>query len=91
MADGDWRLMGQHTWLAGRPLRRRQWTPHRPGWGHDHCAFCHAEIAAVETEHASLTSGYVTADDGYTWICQPCFDDFKDKFNWQVPPDDDQP
>jgi hypothetical protein len=27
-----------------------------------------------------LFAGYVTADDNYTWICQPCFEDFKASF-----------
>jgi hypothetical protein len=82
--------MGQEAWLAGRPLRWSRWVPHRPGWDHDHCAFCHAEIAAENAEHVPFTSGYVTADDGYTWICQQCFDDFKDQFSWQVLPTTDQ-
>jgi hypothetical protein len=81
----DWRLMGQQTWLAGRNLQRRQWTAYRPGWDHNHCAFCHAEIAAT-ADHADFTAGYVTADDQYTWICPPCFDDFREQFQWNVLP-----
>jgi len=82
--DGDWRLMGQQNWLAGRTLRWMQWASPRPGWDHDHCAFCHAEIAAQKTDHVDFTAGYVTADDNYTWICQPCFQDFNAVFQWDV-------
>lgn len=84
VTDRDWRLMGQHTWLAGRDLRWRDWTPYRAGWDHDHCAFCHAEFAAAQTDHVDFTAGYVTDKDNYTWICKPCFEDFKVEFQWNV-------
>jgi hypothetical protein len=76
--------MGQQSWLTGRDLQWRQWTAYRPGWDHDHCAFCHTEIAAT-ADHAHFTAGYVTTD-GYTWICQPCFDDLKAQFRWNLVP-----
>ena len=38
-----------------------------------------------------FTAGYVTADDEYTWICQPCFQDFKEPFRWRVLPAANQP
>ena len=30
-----------------------------------------------------LHSGYCTIDK-YRWICEQCFQDFKDQFEWQV-------
>ena len=75
--------MGQEAWLSARPLRWSRWLPRRPGWDHDHCAFCWAKIAAAE---AAFTAAYVTADDGYTWICGPCFEDFKVQFAWRTSP-----
>jgi hypothetical protein len=83
VTDSDWRLTGQHTWLVGRDLRWQAWTPYRPGWDHDHCAFCHAEFATTRTGHVDFTAGYVTTD-GYTWICKTCFEDFKAQFQWTV-------
>jgi hypothetical protein len=62
----------EQNWLAGRDLRWSQWTSPRPGWDHDHCAFCQADFAAVKTDHVDFTAGYVTADDNYTWICACC-------------------
>jgi hypothetical protein len=91
VTEGDWRLMGQQTWLAGRELRWADWTAYRPGWDHDHCAFCQAEFAAAKTDHVEFTAGYVTADDGDTWICEACFEDFKDQFQWRVVSDPAQP
>ena len=87
VASDDWRLTTQERFLRGVGLRWRPWFPSRRpdlrgGWDHDHCVFCHAEIA----RHADFTAGYVTADDQYTWICPPCFDDFHEQFRWQVVP-----
>lgn len=51
---------------------------------HNHCAFCHAEFAAARTDHVDFTAGYVTADDNYTWICQPCLEDLNAQLQWNV-------
>jgi hypothetical protein len=84
VAEGDWRLMGQENWLGNRPVRWAAWSPYREGWDHDHCAFCSDEFAAEVDDHVDYSAGYVTADDNYTWICPPCFDDFKERFGWTV-------
>jgi hypothetical protein len=80
-ADGPAELAGR-----ARAVRFSQWTSRRSGWDHDHCAFCHAEIAATKPDHVDFTAGYVSADDNYTWICPPCFEDFKAQFRWTVLP-----
>lgn len=61
-----------------------RWRGGNCGRDHDHCAFCHAEFAAARTDHVDFTAGYVTADDNYTWICQPCLEDLNDQFQWNV-------
>lgn len=78
--ETDWRLMGQENWLADRRVGWAEWFSNRPGWDHDHCALCSAEFAATKTDHVDYTAGYVTADDNYTWVCEPCFADFRDRF-----------
>jgi hypothetical protein len=80
----DWRLRGQEAYLSERRFKWRKWWPHRPGWVHDHCAFCWAEFAAEVTEHTPYDAGWVTADDEYTWVCTVCFEDFKEQFAWEV-------
>lgn len=80
----DWRLTGQEFSLVGRPLRRARWVPYRPGWDHDHCEFCWAEISDDRTGHADLEEAWVTADDNRTWICPSCFDDFRARFRWVI-------
>jgi hypothetical protein len=82
-------LMGQQSWLAGRTLRPSRWFSAQPGWDHDHCAFCHAKIAAASTEDVDFTAGYLTANDNYIWVCPPCFNDFKVEFQWDLAPPTD--
>lgn len=80
----DWRLTGQEAYLVGRPLRLARWVPYRPGWDHDHCEFCWAEISDDETSHADFSEAWVTADDNRTWVCPACFDDFRGRFGWTI-------
>lgn len=44
-----------------------------------------AEIT-MNTVHADFTAAYLTANDNYTWICPPCFNDFHEQVQWQVIP-----
>ncbi len=37
----------------------------------------------VEDYHDVLNHGYATQDD-YRWICEKCFADFKNTFDWKV-------
>ena len=83
----DWRLRNQENYLRGVTLHWSMWTETRPGWDHDHCAFCFAEIA--DSRHPkAMHEGYTDAED-YHWICMTCFDDFKELFDWRL--DDDGP
>jgi hypothetical protein len=43
-ADDDWRLRKQERYLTDATLYWREWHPTRPGWDHDHCAFCWAKF-----------------------------------------------
>jgi hypothetical protein len=75
----DWRLMGQDRYLQGRHLVLQQWRPCRAEWDHDHCAFCQRHISlplATDDDEDAVDRGYAT-DDGYDWICESCFADFK--------------
>jgi hypothetical protein len=90
----DWRLQGQH-WLRDELLRYRNYSPLRPGFEHDHCEFCwtrfrtdapRASESAMPTALGSRegvrAEGYVTMDR--RWICEPCYEDFKMMFDWQL-------
>lgn len=85
LADNDWRLDGQEQYLRkflrGAEIRFKIWLTHDDGRDHDHCEFCWAKIwdrahGTEEYDHA-----YVTVDDRH-WICEPCFADFKDRFEF---------
>lgn len=78
----DWRLQGQEKYLLGVTLVRRRYRRYSATWDHDHCEFCGAKFM-VEPSENLLHEGYATADD-YRWVCVPCFDDFREQFDWNV-------
>ena len=80
----DWRLQGQEKYLWGVTLVHRRYRRYSkdPNCDHDHCEFCWAKFM-VENFPDVLHQGYTTKD-GYRWICEQCFADFKDMFEWQV-------
>jgi hypothetical protein len=79
---GDWRLQGQEKYLSGVSLSKKTYTRRREDWDHDHCEFCSARFSETEGD---LHEGYTT-DDEYHWICQACYDDFKEQFQWSSTP-----
>lgn len=85
MSDpSDWRICGQEAYLQGVTLVHRRYRryPKDPSWDHDHCSFCWAKFM-VEDYPDVLHVGYATVDD-YYWVCETCFQDFKEKFQWNV-------
>lgn len=63
-------------------------------WDHAHCEFCQVvfeeptKVAArPPSDRRVVTEGYLVARSGaelQQWICEECFDDFKDEFRWSV-------
>jgi hypothetical protein len=76
----DWRLQGQEKYLKGVCLSKKRYGKYREGWEHDHCEFCGAKFSEREGD---LGTGYATQDD-YHWVCEKCYDDFKDMFQWKI-------
>ncbi len=79
-ASDDWRRQGQENYLKNKILIRRSYMPFREGWDHDHCEFCGDKFSLDESD---LHQGYSTLD-GYHWVCENCFQDFRDEFNWKI-------
>lgn len=80
--ESDWRLRGQEKYLKGVVLVRRKYHPPSAQWDHDHCEFCWAKF--MEIQHPeTLTEGYCT-ENSYRWICDNCFNDFKEQFGFAV-------
>lgn len=80
----DWRLQGQEKYLKAVTLVRRpsRQNPYNPDWDRDHCEFCWAKFA-MDPAARDVEDGYCTSDD-YHWICEPCFEDFKEMFQWTI-------
>jgi hypothetical protein len=82
--DTDWRLRGQENYLAGAKLVHRAYRQYAANrqWDHDHCAFCWAKFMVGDSLDM-LHEGYATEDD-YHWICESCFEDFREQFKWTL-------
>jgi hypothetical protein len=78
----DWRLQGQEEYLKDISLSWKKYTRYSESWEHDHCEFCWAKFMEEDLPDV-LHAGYAT-EDNYRWICEQCFEDFKDMFNWKV-------
>jgi len=76
----DWRLQGQEEYLAGAVLTKKAYQAPRPDWDHDHCSFCWTKFSEMPDD---LRIGYATQDD-YYWVCERCFIDFRERFQWIV-------
>jgi hypothetical protein len=78
----DWRLTNQDRYLKGAVLRWQSYASSGASNDHDHCEFCSSKFM-VDGSSDTLHEGYAT-EDRYRWICKPCFEDFRDLFQWKV-------
>ena len=78
--QNDWRFLPRHEQLTGVALIRQPWKPVNPRNDHDHCEFCWDKFANYD---GCLHEGYST-EDRESWICDVCFQDFKERFQWKV-------
>jgi hypothetical protein len=85
--------MGQERFLQGAAFRHKPYRAWRQGWEHDHCAFCTREFVeqgAPSDDTAAQTAGYAAlgrgplGEDDYHWVCDDCFGDFRQRFEWNV-------
>jgi len=76
----DWRLQGQEEYLTGVRLRKKRYRKRSEDWEHDHCEFCWRKFSE---RPGDLNEGYATEDE-YRWICENCYEDFKEQFQWTV-------
>ena len=77
----DWRLQGQEKYLFGKSLLFTNYSDRKTTTDHDHCEFCSNKFS--NTIPGCLTKGYTTTD-AYHWICENCFIDFKNDFEWTI-------
>lgn len=77
--ENDWRLTNQLEYLFSKTLKKAVYAP-SGSHDHAHCEFCFSKFGAGE--HL-LKTGYCTMD-GYHWICNQCFYDFRQQFQWRL-------
>jgi len=77
----DWRLTNQLNYLKGKRLIYSNFKQKSPKWDHDHCEFCMKKLDRPEQKAYSTP-------DYYRWICEECFEDFKEMFEWNVVEDE---
>jgi hypothetical protein len=76
----DWRLQGQEEYLTGIVLVKKRYRKYREDWDHDHCEFCWQKFSESPGD---LHVGYTTEDE-YRWICETCYQDFREQFRWTL-------
>jgi hypothetical protein len=79
-SNNDWRLQGQERYLMNVKLYKREYDMPSERWDHDHCTFCFEKFSENEGD---LHVGYYVPK-GRHWICEPCFEDFKDLFSFKL-------
>lgn len=91
----DWRNRGQEDYLLEVPLIHKRFKSKLPKIltpdddprkynDHEHCDFCwHTFMEDCKGKDNCSTEGYCTLDEKI-WICEVCFQDFKENFNWTV-------
>lgn len=72
---GDWRLRNQMKYLKAAKLKKAVFAATETN-DHKHCEFCFEKFIRGD-------SGYCTMDR-YRWICEECFQDFRELFAWEV-------
>ena len=82
--DKGWRLDILRDVMRGETfaLRAFKTPPDKPELDHEHCEACFQKIMDLDREGIDRR-GYVTAD-GRSWICEACFADFSERFEWRV-------
>ena len=60
-----------HDFLEGEKIQH---------FWHEHCSFC------CEKALTDKACTFYCTEDMYYWICEECFCDFKEKFNWKEMP-----
>ncbi len=76
----DWRLVNQKEYLMNAQLTKSEYKAIGDYSDHEHCAFCWDKFSENDED---LSAGYRTKDGRY-WICEECFNDFKDEFNFTL-------
>lgn len=87
--ETDWRIMGQEGYLMNAFLQHRIFDRSICIEEYDDCDFCHDWFDAEDEAHPKKA---YYCPDKHIWVCETCFNDFKDHFGWTVEElDEDMP
>ena len=75
----DWRITNQKKYLDKVHIIKSNISQF-PEKDHEHCCFCWAKFG---NDFDMLKYGYCTIDHNH-WICETCYNDFKEMFEWTV-------
>ena len=75
--NNEWRLTNQKNYLYKKKLVMKSYDQTSETWDHDHCVFCWVRID--DKTPAAYTDG-----EGCHWICEKCYNDFKEMFEWEI-------
>lgn len=82
----DWRLEGYRGELNNRYFKHIKFLS-TPKNDHEHCIFCFRKITDLSVRGEEYdTEGYVVYNEKTkqtNWVCENCFNDFKDKFGFK--------
>ena len=76
----DWRIMGQEGYLLDKELLYIQFDRSICIEDYDQCEFC---WKCFDEDKDQIQYAYFEPI-GKKWICQDCFNDFKEYFHWTV-------
>lgn len=80
----DWRLIrGQDEYLRGLTFRKTRFVTVGT-YDHDHCEFCWEKFMEDCSGIAHCSSEGYLSMDGKFWVCQECFDDFKEILDFHL-------
>lgn len=77
-----------YSLFRGIKLRFKGYRAASDEWDHDHCRFCGAKFFEPDGPDY-LHYGYATCEDyywgaEYEWICEKCFDRYRNVMAWRV-------
>ena len=78
----DWRLNGNFDDIKHQHFTKKYFKSTEKN-DHEHCCFCWIKITDQSLLEECVSFGYVTRTKygQENWICEKCFNDFKEKFN----------
>lgn len=83
VSKDDWRLRGQEDYMRKYKFKYKKFVSQNSGARHAHCEFCWHKFMENPYGVEDCTShGYCSLDEKY-WVCNECFEDFKEMLSWE--------